>query len=89
MLINEENICLNEVIDNNSLKKFYHLKFLWQSPHWAEFPDAGGFPVLSDLLHCLQSAVPQFLQGKELDEPHPGEYLHISYKSCKLIIIFL
>lgn len=55
-----------------------HLKLFLQSPHWAEFPEAGGFPVLNDLLHCLHRSVPQLLHLKELLEAHPEEYLHIS-----------
>ena len=34
---------------------------------------------MRERLHCLQSGVPQLLQGKESDEPQPDEYLHISY----------
>ena len=55
----------------------YQWKLFLQSPHCAEFPDAGGLPVLRDRLHCLQSGVPQLLQGKESDEPQPDENLHI------------
>lgn len=60
-----------------------HLKFLWQSPHWAALPEAGGFPVLRDLLHCLQRSVPQLLHLKEELDPQPDEYLHISI--CNLL----
>ena len=66
IVINDENI-------------MFHLKFLWQSPHWAPLPEAGGFPVLRERLHCLQRAVLQFLQGKESEDPHPAEYLHIGF----------
>ena len=52
-------------------------KFLWQSPHWAEFPDATGLPVTSDLLHCLHSFTLQFLQVIESLLAHPDEYLHM------------
>lgn len=55
-----------------------HLKFFLQSPHWAEFPEAGGLPDLRDRLHCLQSGVLQFLHGKESDEPQPDENLHMN-----------
>lgn len=53
-------------------------KFFLQSPHWAPLPEEGGFPVLRERLHCLQSGVLQFLQGKESEDPQPAEYLHIS-----------
>lgn len=67
-------IKMNEIIDVG----IDHLKFFLQSPHCAEFPDAGGFPVVRDLLHCLQRRVPQFLQGKEPEDEQPEENLHIS-----------
>ena len=48
------------------------------SGHCAEFPPGGGFPVLRDRLHCLQSCAPHFLQLKWSEEAQPDEYLHIS-----------
>lgn len=54
-----------------------HFQFFLQSPHWAEFPLAVGFPVLRDLWHCLQRSTPQFLQLTDEDDPQPDEYLHI------------
>ena len=54
-----------------------HQKFFLHSGHWAEFPLGGEFPVLSDLLHCLHSAQPQFLQLIDDEDPHPDENLHI------------
>lgn len=64
-----------------------HLKFFLQSPHWAAFPEEGGFPVFRERLHCLQRAVPQDLQLNEDDDPQPGEYLHIRYVWIDIKII--
>jgi hypothetical protein len=62
-----------------SLSLCHHLKFLWQSPHWAPFPEAGGLPVTRDLLHCLQRATPQLLHFILSEDPHPDENLHIFF----------
>jgi len=72
------------VLLNTNHSNFIHIsdyqrKFFLQSPHCAEFPDEGGFPVLRERLHCLQRRVPQLLQGQELEDPHPDEYLHIGF----------
>lgn len=54
-----------------------HLKFFLQSPHWAEFPEEGGLPVLSDRLHCLQRSTPQLLHLTLSEEKQPDENLHM------------
>ena len=64
-----------------------HLKFFLHSGQLAEFPEGGGFPVLRDLWHCLQSWHPQFLQLIDDEEPHPDENLHISNDYSILLLL--